>query len=343
MLKKIISAIFILLATTTQAETASFKPDYQWFGTLHVSADYLDTNQKHASGQVNLSSNSSHLGIRGKQSFDDKFSVIWQLDSSVDVVNGDWALSRNSFLGLNGNWGVVKVGQMDTPLKSIRGKVEFFSNQVGDARNIVHLPHGQADRRFKNSILYESPEFYGFSAKAHYSANMDKGGTQDSDDKGLSAALEYQNQGFWAAIAHDKTGGATDNQQITRATASYDFGIIKIAVLYQQVRDDFKRSHAFGGGLSWQVAEKWAVKGQAYRYQSEHKANTATLAAVGTDYTYNQYLKFYLNAGAVRNSNELATPFAASRSAKPSIDLSKDPSATHAKPFGVSLGMIFKF
>lgn len=343
----------LLLAGLSCIASYSFaeKPSIAVYGQLHVSVDYLDTDGKDAlgkdkSGKVNVSSNASNLGVRGKYAFDENFTAIYQLESSVNVVDADWELNRNSFLGLEGNWGRVRVGTMDTPLKLLRTRTEFFPNQVGDARNIVHMAHGKADRRFKNSINYQSPTLAGFTANIHYSANTNKGGTRDADTKALSSSLEYKYKDFWVAVAHDNTGKQTDSQQITRLASYYDFGVIRIAALYQHVKDDNYSSDAYGGGARWMVAKKWGLKGQAYRYRDTDHKTKADMLSLGVDYFYHKNLSFYLSSSYIKNSGTQVTPFAAARSAKPAIVTPGSPPAlTHlaAEPFGVSLGAIFKF
>src|SRR5690554_4801526 len=335
------------LASYSHAE----KPTLSVFGQVHVSVDYLDTDGKDEhgrdkSGKANVSSNSSNIGVRGKYSFDENFTAIYQLDSSVNVADAEWELSRNSFLGLEGNWGIVRVGTMDTPLKRLRSHTDFFPSQLGDARNIVHNAHGKPDRRFKNSIHYESPTLAGFTAKVHYSSNTDKGGTRDADTKALSSSVEYTYKDFWVAVAHDNTGKQTDSQQITRLASYYDFGVIRIAALYQHVKDDNYSSDAYGGGARWMVAKKWGLKGQAYRYRDTDHKTKADMLSLGVDYFYHKNLSFYLSSSYIKNSGTQVTPFAAARSAKPAIVTPGSPPAlTHlaAEPFGVSLGAIFKF
>lgn len=347
--KTLLIAGLVSLASYSYAE----KPTLSIYGQIHVSVDYLDTDGKDGdgrdkSGKANISSNASHIGVRGKYSFDENFTAIYQLDSSVNVADAEWELNRNSFLGLEGNWGTVRVGIMDTPLKLLRSRTDFFPSQLGDARNIVHNAHGKPDRRFKNSIHYETPTLVGFTAKVHYSANTEKGGTRDADTKALSSSVEYQYKDFWVAVAHDNTDGLNNNQEISRLASYYDFGVIRIAALYQHVKDDSKSSDAYGGGARWMVAKKWGLKGQAYRYRDTDHKTKADMVSLGVDYFYHKNLSFYLNTAYIKNSGTQVTPFAAARSAKPVIQtyaVGSPTTPTHlsAEPFGVSLGAIFKF
>ena len=330
--KTLLIASLVSFASVSHAE----KPNITVYGQLHVSVDYLDTDAIGDSAQVNVSSNASNLGFRGQYIIDEHITALYQLESSVDVANADWKLNRNSFLGLQSRWGTVRVGTMDTPLKLLRTRTEFFPNQVGDARNIVHMAHGRADRRFKNSINYESSSIIGFTAKLHYSANTGNGGTQDPKTKAVSSSIEYKYQDFWVAVAHDNTGKLNDSQKITRLASYYDFGVIRISALYQHVKDDFLSSDAYGGGARWMVTKKWGLKGQAYRYRDTDHKTKADMLAVGVDYLYHEKLRFYLDTAYTKNNGTALTSFAVARSANP-------PTTINTEPYGVSVGAVFSF
>lgn len=359
--------VFGLIAITSLAASAPSamaieKPTLNWYGQLNLSADYLDTNQKQQTGQAQISSNASRLGARGDFIIDEKIKLIWQLESAVNPVEGDWKLNRNSFIGFTGSWGTAKAGLFDTPMKQLNNKVEFFTNQVGYSRNVIGI-HGGIDRRFKNGVMYESPELAGVILKAHYSANTKDSSTQSSATRAFSSSAEYQLSGFWVAVAYDQTGKEgghkktitladgsdlsleSQSQKVARIASSYDFGRVKISGLYQQIRDDLRKTSGFGAGASLKLTNQWILKTQAYRYRANHGKTTADIFAIGADYHYNKYLRFYVTSSIVKNKNNLeaATPFHVGRSASPKVNLVKDPKATNSKPFGVSVGTIFQF
>lgn len=339
-----------LLPTLSFADDKQ-KPSISWYGKLHLSADYLDTDQKHHTGQAQLSSNASRLGVRGDYELDEHIKLIYQIESGVNIADGDWKLNRNSFLGATGDWGTVKAGIHDSPYKLVRGKIDFFSAEVGDARNALAIPIN-LDRRLKNSVLYESPSLAGFTVKAHYSASSKDSSTQTTASRIFSSSIEYQYKGLWLGLGHDNSGKDSydnspnnDRTKASRFAASYDFKRVKIAALYQQVKEDQRVTQGFGGGAKVQLDEKWALKAQAYRYRANHGKSKADLAALGTEYKYNKQLKFYLNTALMNNKNnaEAATPFKIGRSATPKMDISADPKAIDASPYAISLGAVFDF
>lgn len=358
----LIATTSLLLGTSLAlAAEKNQYPSINWYGKLHLSADYLDTDQKGHTGQAQISSNASRLGVRGDYTIDERIKLLYQIESAANIADGEWKLNRNSFLGATGDWGTLKAGIHDSPFKQVRGKVDFFGSEVGDARNALGI-HGSLDRRLKRSVLYESPSLAGFTIKTQYTANNKDSDTQTTATRVFSSSVEYQYRGLWLGLAHENTGkesgenkeitlnGNTINldsahQKATRFAASYDFGRIKIAALYQQIKDDLRTTQGFGGGAKLKLNEKWTLKTQAYRYRADHGKSKADLFALGTEYRYSKQLGFYLNTAILDNKDniEAATPFKVGRSATPKIDFAKDPKAINASPYAVSLGVIFDF
>jgi len=146
--------------------------------------------------------------------------------ASVTIVNNMFALSDsgsstttadnavrtyNSFVGLSGDFGSLKLGSQFSPA--------FFAAIVGD-------PFGQAAGTFNravqgghryNSVTYNSPTMAG--ASVAYQVN--------AANTESSYSVTYAAGGFTAAYAADKTA-TTDTSGIS---ANYDFGMAKVFFL----------------------------------------------------------------------------------------------------------------
>lgn len=315
----------------------------QFYGTLHVSVDQIDSDIDGNSSQLNTSSNASLLGLRSTHRIDDHLSLLWQVESTVDLVNaGTLKVDRDSFVGLSGDWGLFRVGQFDTPMKILRNRIDLFGNQVGDARNIVGVDG--LDRRFKNGIHYRSPAFYGVIANLHYSTNTGDNATQRSDTQAFSSSLEYRNGNFWTAVAYDDD--STNDFKSFRLVGLYDVGAFRITGLYQET--DKPRTAAtadttaYGVGLRYKLNEKVALKTQYYRFEYDDADDSqAELAAVGVDYQYAPALLFYANYAFLDNDNTYRTAYNVARTASTTSD------ATVAdgdeKPAALSVGAIYRF
>src|SRR5687767_11285587 len=65
-------------------------------------------------GRQRVSSNSSNIGFRGTEDLGNGLKAIFQCESSTRVDNGgDGFCTRNTHVGLSGNWGTVFYGQWD--------------------------------------------------------------------------------------------------------------------------------------------------------------------------------------------------------------------------------------
>ena len=98
--------------------------DVTIYGKLHMSLDYVMSDNQAASGQdknnLNVSSNSSRIGFKGSEDLGGGLKGIWQVEQSVnlDESGSQWA-TRNSFLGVSSGFGDLLLGRHDTPYKVI--------------------------------------------------------------------------------------------------------------------------------------------------------------------------------------------------------------------------------
>ena len=123
------------------------------YGKLNLSIDYDGGNG--ASTNSDLISNASRVGMKGDFEINDKLTGIYQLEYQVDVANNSSSTfkTRNSFLGITGNFGTIRLGTYDTPLKRAGLKADLFNDLRGDIKNIT-----AGENRNSSFLGYESPE-----------------------------------------------------------------------------------------------------------------------------------------------------------------------------------------
>ncbi|HKV99174.1 MAG TPA: porin [Vicinamibacterales bacterium] len=142
----------------------------------------------HMGYETDVSSNLSYIGVRASHDLGDSgLKALVQFETQVDVastpseggsgVKGAFA-SRNSFLGIAGNFGAFKVGKTDTPYKLSTGRMDPFSATIGDYNSIMGNTGGdnraEFDQRLSHSMWYESPNMSGFRANALFSPGMNR-------------------------------------------------------------------------------------------------------------------------------------------------------------------------
>ena len=128
-----------------------------------------------------MESSNSRLGVRGHEKLGGGMKAIFQLETafSLDSNNTGFA-QRDSFVGLQGGWGTVKLGRMDTPFKEYGDDISFLGVSSGNftSTSAVMRRFGfgtsntaRFHERRQNVVQYESPELHGFEFKAQYSTD----------------------------------------------------------------------------------------------------------------------------------------------------------------------------
>jgi hypothetical protein len=133
---------------------------------------------------------------------------IYKIEYEVDITNDntkDVAFNqRNSFVGLKGNFGTLKLGTHDTPLKLAQLKADLFNDLKGDIKNIT-----DGENRIGSFFGYDSPVFGG---GVSISVGVGKGkddGVANTDLDGefgsnLSVSLKYDIDVIKFVIATEK-------------------------------------------------------------------------------------------------------------------------------------------
>ena len=141
-----------------------------------------------------ITSGTSNIGFKGDIKITKHLSAFFQVENYVNpdgdpqVLLSPWA-SRNSGVGLKGDYGTLFFGNWDTPFKHptlfvgpVRGLNPFddaISGTPGFNVPVTTTQNGRAsaradaafNRRQGNSIQYWTPTFYGISARAVVSVN----------------------------------------------------------------------------------------------------------------------------------------------------------------------------
>ena len=171
--------------------------------------------------EIDFISNSSRLGLKGQLEMQDGLVGLYQIEYQIDPVDGhardevrgengeievtdSTFTQRNSYVGLKGSFGTLKLGKHDTPLKKASLKVDLFNDLKGDIKNIT-----DGENRITSFLGYDSPVFGGgVSISVSLSKGKDDGviGTDLDGEFGtnLSASLKYDIEVIQFVIATEK-------------------------------------------------------------------------------------------------------------------------------------------
>jgi len=246
--------LIALAVASAVVAPAAMADGVQIYGQMNAGFEVVkaDTSDNAATtSRTRVSDWTSRIGFKGTEKLSNGLTAIWQLESRIrpDDMNGSSSAgtlgSRNSYVGLAGNFGAVVLGRHDTPYKLVGAELnpltgtsaDFtggFSTATLNGGGIFSRGEAVAGRE-NNVIAYLSPNFNGLSFKvAHVS---DEGKTNsvnarkhsfsiDFEANGLKAGLGYAraNDVALAGITNAATGTTEGNvAAATKLAASYTF------------------------------------------------------------------------------------------------------------------------
>ncbi|WP_308861955.1 trimeric porin PorB [Neisseria mucosa] len=148
----------------------------------------------------------SRIGFKGHEHLNGNLNAIWQVEQNTSVAGTDsgWG-TRESFIGLEGGFGKVRAGKLNTALKDSSDSIDPWESSDANADVLQLGKMKRVDSR-KVSVRYDSPVFAGFSASAQYqprdNANPSDKYTHDVKSRdSYDLGLNYENSGFFGRYA----------------------------------------------------------------------------------------------------------------------------------------------
>ncbi len=355
------------VATLASAAHAQLKTDglLEVYGRASFSVDQLDDGDKYK--RMNLSSNASRLGFKGSKKIGE-LTGIWQIEQEIqfNLSNGtspagiddkdtnNRLASRDTFAGLQGDFGTVRVGKFDTPFKVAREPFNLFGDQLGDMRNLTRVGDAKFDERLNNMLEYQTPVMNGFQAKIAYSFHSGTSATTntttgvESKEDATSMSLGYKAGNLDATLAYETYAGntaTTGKRDATRAAIAYKLMPELRVMGFYQTADSMTGTTDQGGdvtgvGLEYMVTPKTALKGQYMNRKANAANSDATMYTLGAEYRYSKELRFYASYAGLDNDSAVnLTPWKEGRTAAPSAGTGAKGKTTT----GLSLGMRYDF
>ena len=183
----------------------------------------------------------SRIGFKGHEHLGNNLNAIWQVEQNTSIAGGDkeWA-SRESFIGLEGGFGKVRAGKLDSTVKNSSDNVDQWESSNGALNMSVFT---RVDERAV-SVRYDSPVFSGFSASVQYTprdnANpSDKYTHNDATRDTYYAGLNYENSGFFGQYAGGfrKNAVSEKDGHVHRLVGGYDANNLFVSVAGQYAKN----------------------------------------------------------------------------------------------------------
>jgi len=243
------TAIAAVLAAplATAAKHEGKGPHVTVYGLVHNSVDSIDVTGGNKNIQVN--DHSSRLGFKGSEDLGNGLKATFQIEFGV-ITDGDTGSiqgsttrqgplgtdTRNTYVGLAGSFGEVRIGRHDSP-----AKVAFYAagnEHLGDSVIDLNGSHGFAENRLDDVIAYISPNMNGLTAAVALVPGEGSGTAGNPGDgfaDGTSVGIMYKSGPIKAGLGildgADVLG--VSDASVTNIGGSYNMGDITVGLQYQ--------------------------------------------------------------------------------------------------------------
>jgi predicted porin len=263
----------IALAVMAVSGVAMAQSSVTLYGILDVAyahvKDGTTTNNKIESGLLNT----SRFGFKGSEDLGGGLKANFLLEGAINVDTGASSgdsqsaaptmFSRNSYVGLSGGFGELRLGKVWSAFDEMKGASNavwdsglspnagvFYGNGiargtvVGGVASIGGI--GGYTYNPRNSVIYFTPNLSGFSGAASYSFGENKTaatGTAVAVDAGKVAAvnLKYAGGPVYVGLGYqtEQVDGSVPTKKYTMLNGTYDFGVAMLqASVGRQTQND---------------------------------------------------------------------------------------------------------
>ncbi len=216
-----------------------------------------------------VDANNTRLGFRGTENLGGGLKAVWQIEQKIPIDTGGGNLaSRDSFVGLNGGFGTVRLGFMTTVYKDNREPIRPIggteSGNIQSASNVLASVPWAGKTTFHvrqaNSIRYDSPSFGGLTFAAQYAPDeirKPSPGAANLNADLWSVGVKYERGPLYLTLSHEihrdffgasgslpaavanSTSGAGDihsKDTATRAVAAYTWGPSRVSLTFSPLK-----------------------------------------------------------------------------------------------------------
>ena len=325
-----------LIALTLAALPVAAMADVTLYGQIKAGVEVSKVKEGKTSSKTatEIADFGSRIGFKGHEHLGSNLNAIWQVEQNTSIAGGDkeWA-SRESFIGLEGSFGKVRAGKLNTALKDSSDSFDPWESSDANADALQLGKIKRVDTR-KVSVRYDTPVFGGFSASVQYQPR-DNANPSDKYDHAVKSresydlGLNYENSGFFGRYAGsyakranltsdylDTFNGNTTltpdvykDHQAHRLTAGYDANNLMVAVVgqYEGFKEDVANAKKnerveVGATAAYRFGNVTPRVSYAHGFKAKEKGvkqenSVYNQVIVGADYDFSKRTSALLSAG----------------------------------------------
>ncbi len=293
------------VALMATAPAAFAQSNVTIYGVLDVFAGYQNTTVGGKNTSLTAMGNNgemtSRIGFKGTEDLGGGYKASFNLENGFDPSTGAQQntyrlFDRQSWVGLGGGFGEVRVGRQNSPMFAYSGNMDAFGAATyGSAYNNFSNWIARVD----NDISYISPKFSNSTLELHYSL----GEKTDSMAANSVYQLGFQTQQgpvyFGTAYVNANNSTNTVNVKQFMAGGNYDYGNGKIYLGFFRTNEVI--SSTTGNALT-NPAGKYDPTGSVVGTVAGNYHNTYSLSA---DYRITPSLTVGAGGGYIKDSSSL--------------------------------------
>jgi hypothetical protein len=258
-----------------------------FYGRIAIDAQSISIDNNGTKSDI--ANNESKAGLKGSFLFSESSNLqfIYQIEYGFDPVDGkargdDGTLKqRNTFIGLQSNFGTLFAGTHDSALKKSQLQVDLFNDVSADIKNIFH-----GENRLEEFIGFTTPKYKdSISATFNHIKNPLASGANFQ-----SYSINYSGDKYQAAFAVDDDMKGFDS---TRFSVLYPHTNFRLGIIVQVTKNLLTGLKKSGGVVSYsaKIQAKGTLKFQ--HASSSIKISSGKQSTIGYDHQIKQGLKFF--------------------------------------------------
>lgn len=151
----------------------------------------------------------TRLGFKGTEDLGNNMKALFVLETAINgdsgSLNGNGAFGRQSFVGLQSDFGTITLGRQYTPyFLTLNGADPFASGMAGAAINLM----ANSGIRMSNTVKYASPKIAGVTGEVAYGFGEVTGNT--GANRQIGAAIGYEMNPVNVRLAYNIKRNAAD-------------------------------------------------------------------------------------------------------------------------------------
>lgn len=232
-----------------------------WLGMSHSDTGVLSDRKD--SG-ANIENYASFIGIKGKEKLSDDINIIYVMEFGN---NGGYFNSsslfkpRNTYLGVESQFGTLVVGRNDTVFKKTEGKIDLFNITSSDMAKLI-----AGNDRLGDTATYYSPKWSGVQLGVSYQFADNLPAKNDSAGNyalSLTAGdAKLKQQAWYLALAYADNLNALD---AVRAVVGARVASAKLGFMYQHSESQ-KYQNLKGNSMLASMEIPW----QQYSFKAQY-------------------------------------------------------------------------